>query len=148
KCIDIFLRRGARMCPRLNGILFCGKAKGIPTHGMQDVEAAHTAIASQDIRSRIPLGMAYMQAGPARIGKHVQDVVLLLLGAIRRAKGLVFLPVALPTRLNRLGVVTGHRNDSWYPTSSMKQKKPVAPARACSNSYCKSASAWPIARSK
>ena len=45
---------------------------------MQDVEAAHAFVAGDDVRGGVAFGMADVQAGAARIGEHVEDVVFRL----------------------------------------------------------------------
>ena len=50
------------MNPRLDGVLFGGKAEGVVAHGMQDIEALHALVAGKNIRCDIAQGMAYVQA--------------------------------------------------------------------------------------
>src|SRR5690606_31316279 len=58
--IDVLLRRFRRMHACLNRMLFGGQAKGIPTHRVQNMLAAHAGVATDDIGRRIALGMADM----------------------------------------------------------------------------------------
>ena len=64
----------------LNRSVFGRQTKGIPTHGMQDVKAAHPLKASQRVTNRIVSNVADVQ-GAARVRQHLQDVVFRL-GAV------------------------------------------------------------------
>lgn len=41
-----------------DGGIFCRQAKGVPTHGVQNVEALHTIVASNNVADRIVAGVA------------------------------------------------------------------------------------------
>ena len=90
----------------LDGILLRGQAECVPAHGMQDVETAHSPIASQDVGGGVPFRMTDVQAGAARIREHVEDVELrfgrieILFIRIRRVKNLPLIPDGLPLRLD------------------------------------------------
>ena len=64
----------------LDGVLLGGQAKGVPAHGMQDVDPAHPFEAGNDVGGRVAFGMADVQPVAARIGKHVEHVVFRLRG--------------------------------------------------------------------
>ena len=92
-----------------DGVLFGGKAEGVPAHRVQDVITAHPLVAANDVGGRVALGMADVQAGSARVGKHVEDVELGPRGIeVDRAKGLVPFPFGLPLGLDTLRVVRRH----------------------------------------
>lgn len=105
KSIDVFFRRGAGMLTRFDGILFRRQSKGIPSHRVQDVVASHALVTSDDVRGGVALWVAYVQAGTAGIGEHVQDEVLWLAGikvrvaGIGSVKGVCRFPCILPLRL-------------------------------------------------
>ena len=46
----------------LNGIILCGKSKGIPPHGIQYVIPLHPSFAGNNIQCRIRSGMPYVQS--------------------------------------------------------------------------------------
>src|SRR5581483_1520041 len=98
-----------------------------------DIEAAHAAVARQDIGGRVALWVADMQPGAARIGEHVEDVILGLFRPVRRAESLALFPVPLPFRLDDFGIVTRHTVKLLHRHArapSYKQKSPGPPARA------------------
>ena len=84
----------ARVRAGLDGVLLGGQAEGVPAHRVQHVEAAHPLVAGQDVGGGVALGMADVQAGAAGVGEHVEDVVLRLVGDVRRAEGPVLQPVS------------------------------------------------------
>ena len=76
KIRDVGLGGDPRVLARLHGVLLRRQAERVPTHRVQHVEALGPAIARQDVRRRVPLGMPDMQAGPGGVGEHVEDVEL------------------------------------------------------------------------
>ena len=92
----------ARMLSGLDGKLFRGQPEGIPTHRVQDVEAAHPLEAGDDVGGRVSFDVAHVQTLAARIRKHVEDVELRLcwiksgVPRIRRTKHSVGQPSGLP----------------------------------------------------
>ncbi len=44
-------------------VLFGGKAECVPAHRMQDVEATHALVASEDVGGSVALWVAHVQAG-------------------------------------------------------------------------------------
>src|SRR5262249_33524579 len=105
---DIILRVDAWVLPSLDRVLLRGETESVPPHWMHNVPAAHSAISSQDVGRGVALGMTNVEAGPARVREHVQNVKLLLIGlfrGIRGAKGLIVSPISLPTRLDYFGKV-------------------------------------------
>ena len=75
------------------GVVYAGNPEGIV--------ALHPLHAGHDIRCRVALGMACMQAHAGRIGEHIQNIILGL-GEIPhiRMEGIVFLPIFVPLGLN------------------------------------------------
>ena len=106
--VDVLLGGGAGVRAGLDGVLLGRQAEGVPAHRVQHVEAAHPPVAGQDVGGGVALRVADVQAGPAGVREHVEDVELRLVRQVRRAEGLVLQPVFLPARLDRLGVVTRH----------------------------------------
>ena len=64
------------MLSGLNGKLFCRESESVPPHRMQNVEAAHPLIASENVGGGVSFHMAHLQPLAARIRKHVEHVVL------------------------------------------------------------------------
>ena len=103
----MFCARGDRgMLAGLDRVLLGRQTEGIPAHRMQHVEAAHAFVAGEDVRRRVALRMADVQARAARIGEHVEDVVFRFRGieirfaGIRSVKRAALFPDGLPFRLN------------------------------------------------
>ena len=65
------------MLTRLDGILFCGQAVGVVSHGVEDIEALQTLVAGIDVAGDVAEGMSHVQTCAAGIGEHVQDIELL-----------------------------------------------------------------------
>ena len=79
--VDIPLGGDARVLTRLDRVLFGRQAEGIPSHRMEHIVAAQPVIAGQDVRCGVPFNVADMEAVSARVGKHIEDEVLLRLGS-------------------------------------------------------------------
>ncbi len=109
----------------LDRVLLGGQAEGVPAHRVQHVEPAHSLVAAQDVGGRVALGMADVQARPAGIGKHVEDVEL---GPgrieIDRAERLVPFPFGLPLGLDALRVIRRHAG-----TLRPRPPRPLSTAR-------------------
>ena len=52
--------RDLRMLACLDGILLCGKSKGVITHGMEDIEALQSLVPGENVTGDITQGMPYM----------------------------------------------------------------------------------------
>ena len=115
KGLDVALRGDGRMHAGADGVALGRQAVGVPAHRVQDIEAAHALIAGDDVGRRVSLRVTHMQPLPGGIGKHVEDVEFRLREIDLRRKGPVHLPVLLPLRLDKLGVV-GHL--SLYVTAA------------------------------
>ena len=90
---------------RLDSVLLGRKAKRVPSHGMQDIEAFHTLESRQNVGRRVPKGVPNMQPSPTGVGEHVEDVALGPGGVeavadVRGAERAALLPVRLPPRLD------------------------------------------------
>src|ERR1700677_258119 len=71
---DVFFGRRAGVLPGADGILLGGKSEGVPTHGMEDIEAAGAAVAGENVRRGITFGMADVQARAGRVREHVKNL--------------------------------------------------------------------------
>ena len=110
---DVFGGGDGGMRSGLDGVLFGGQAEGVPSHGVQDVEAVHAFEAAPDIRRRIAFRMADVEARSGRVGEHVEYVEFFpRFVAVHGLEGFVFLPKGLPFGFDvsgRVGVgASGH----------------------------------------
>ncbi len=64
------------MLAGLDGELFGWESESVPSHRMQNVEAAHPLVTSEDVGGGVSLHMADVQPLAARIRKHVEHVIL------------------------------------------------------------------------
>src|SRR6478672_11384668 len=114
-------------------ILLGGQTERVPTHGMQNVEAEHPFMASNDVRCGITFGMSDVQPRPARVGKHIENVkfwfrrIETLFTRIGRVKKLPLLPNGLPFRFDLVEWIwstplAAHRISIRNPGS--REKKP------------------------
>ena len=90
-----------------DGGIFCRQAKGIPTHGVQNVEALHTIVASNNVADRIVAGVAHVNVARG-IREHFQDVLLGTPIFFMHLVDAAFFPSRLPTRLDLERVVFLH----------------------------------------
>ena len=88
----------------LDGGVLCRQSKGVPTHGLEDVLAAHALIAGDDIANGVVAHMAHVQL-PRGIGKHGQAIELLAVGVFHRLEGLGLFPVGLGRRLDGARII-------------------------------------------
>src|SRR5262245_12056614 len=102
----IFARGDGRMLSGFDRVLLRGQTERVPAHWMQDVEAAQTFIARDDVGCGIAFRMTNVQAGPAWVRKHIKHVEFWLrrietfLAGIRGMKKLPLVPDGLPFRLD------------------------------------------------
>ena len=114
---DVPLGRDPRVDAVLDGELLRRKPEGVEAHRVQDVEAAHALVARHDVGRDVAERMTHVQSDARGIRKHVQHVVLRLLGiepgiaGIPRAERLVRLPVRLPASLHGVPVVGRHESE-------------------------------------
>ncbi len=108
---DIFLGRDARMGAGFDGVLFGGKAEGVPAHGVEDVLAAHALVTADDVGRRVAFRVSDVEAVAGGVGEHIKHVQLAgcfrgrLVGSGERG---VPVPVGLPLGFDAFGVVTRH----------------------------------------
>lgn len=95
--VDVFACGDSGMDACAHGVAFCGEAKGVPSHRMQDVETTHPFVSTKDICCGVAFGMADVQACARWIGEHIKDVVFGLGGIFDHAERFVGFPVVLPT---------------------------------------------------
>ena len=127
--VGISLGSNARMLAGLDGVLLGRESEGIPTHGVENVEAIHALVATDNVSGGVALGVPYVQTLTRRIREHVQDVVFRLgrieafLAGTGSAEGFVFSPMGLPfgfELVERVGLAfVGHdvgreRNREWW----------------------------------
>ena len=65
----------------LDGGVFCGQTEGVPTHRVQDIEAAHPFIAGQRVADRVVAQVSDVERA-AGVGKHLENVIFGLLGVL------------------------------------------------------------------
>ena len=128
-----------RVLAGFDSVLLGGQAEGIVAHRMEDVEAPHAFVAPDDIGGGVPFRVTDVQAGTARIGKHVQHVVFRLgrikaiiprTGSSERLGGI---PAGLPGWLKfterKWFAGVGHgreRRPLWGLPARLKSKTPAA----------------------
>ncbi len=111
---DVLLGGFPRVHAMLHGVLFCRQSERIVAHRMEHVESGHPLEPCDDVGGGVAFRMAHMQAGPGRVGEHVQHVVLgfVCVEAFVPGVGLpersVLLPIGLPLGLDGLEVVAWH----------------------------------------
>src|ERR1043166_2462818 len=87
-------------------VLLRGQTKRVPSHRVQDIEAAHAFIARNNVSRCVAFWMTNVQPRPARVRKHIEHVefclrrIETLLAGIRRVKKLALIPDGLPFRLD------------------------------------------------
>src|ERR1041385_2653160 len=94
------------MLTGLDRVLLSGKTEGVPTHRVQDVEAAQAFVARDDVCCRVTFRMTDVQPRPARVREHIEHVKLRLCRIetgflrIKCMKKLALIPDGLPFRLD------------------------------------------------
>ena len=103
---DVARRVLARVFAGLDGVLLGGQAERVPAHRVQDVEPLHAPVARDDVRGRVTLRVADVQARAAGVGEHVEHVELrpggveIRVAGVGRAEGFLLGPDRLPFRLD------------------------------------------------
>ena len=97
--LDVGARPNAGIHLVLDGRVLRRQPKRIPTHRMQHTEAAHALVTRQRIADRIVPYVPHMQRA-ARVGQHLQHVILRLRSVCGRAVQPGVLPGLLPLGLN------------------------------------------------
>jgi hypothetical protein len=91
-----------RVLAGLDGVLLGGQAERVVAHRVEHVVAGHALVAADDVGGGVTFRVADVQAGAARVGKHVEHVVFRLGGievrvaGTRGAEGFFGLPALLP----------------------------------------------------
>src|ERR1051325_8596339 len=79
-------------------VLLRGQAERVPTHWVQDIEAAHTFVTRNDVSCSVAFRMSNVQPGAARVRKHIEHVKFWLrrvecfLAGVGRVKKLALVP--------------------------------------------------------
>ena len=89
----------------LDGIILCGKAESIPSHGIEHIVALHPALAGHDIQSRVGSGMSHMQPLSRRIRELYQCIILGFRIVFGSSKRFFIIPDSLPFFLHLVVVV-------------------------------------------
>ncbi len=110
---DVLLGGLSRVHAVLDGVLLRRQAERVVPHRVQHVESGHAAVAGDDVRGGVALGMPHVQPGPGRIGEHVQHVELPAVpeGVVTRvglAERALVRPVRLPFGFDGFEVICGH----------------------------------------
>ena len=109
--VDVLVGPLGGMNTPLDGGVFGREAKGIPSHGMQNVVTPHGHEPGHHIANGVVPDVAHVD--PARgIGKHLQAVVFGLAGLLFHPVEVMVLPVLLPLEFYSLGIVFFHFHSS------------------------------------
>ena len=92
---DVFIGPRCRMNFMLDGGIFGRHTKGVPAHGMQDIESPHALVAGNHIADCVIADMADMNFAGG-VGKHFQQIVFFLLRIFRDFICFFLLPLLLP----------------------------------------------------
>ena len=104
---DVVVGPDAWMRVVLDGGVFGGEAEGVPTHGMEDVEAAHALDAGDDVADGVVAHVAHVH-GAGGVGQHFEDVVFGLRGVSFGFEDAGFGPALLPLGFDFLWVIVRH----------------------------------------
>src|ERR1700730_3043187 len=104
---DVVVGPGAWVCVVLDGGVFGGQAEGIPAHGMQHIETAHTLYAGHHVADGVIAHVAHVHRARG-IGQHLQRVILGLSGIYFRFEDARLGPALLPLSFDFLWVVFRH----------------------------------------
>ncbi len=112
---------------RFDSILLGRQAKGVVAHGVQDVVTSHALKTAIHVGGGVSYRVSDVKPFAGWVGKHVEHVQLGLGAIIRRAEGLVLLPVFLPPGLDIVRVVNRHRFPrNWNIATEPGRRKPVS----------------------
>ena len=103
--VDIVDGSDCGMLPRLYGVLLCGQAVSVISHGIQDIETLQTFVTGINVRSDVSQRMSHMQTCAAGVGEHVQYIIFLLCFVFRHLVGFIFYPSFLPFLFNLSEIV-------------------------------------------
>ncbi len=88
------------------GVVFGGQAERVPAHRMEDVEARHPLVATDDVAGDVVVEMADGEAVAGRIGEHFEDVEFRARGILASEVEVGALPFVTPLGLDSFRVVT------------------------------------------
>ena len=127
--VGIGLGSNARMLAGLDSVLLGRQSEGIPTHWVENVEAIHALVATDDVSGSVSLGVPNVQTLARRIWEHVENVVFrlgrieALIARTGSTEGFIFGPMGLPfgfELVERVGLafvrhdVERERNREWW----------------------------------
>ena len=92
--VDVFGGPLGRWNIVLDGCIFCGQAKGIPTHGLQHILSLHALVATNDICNGVIAYMPHVQFATG-VGEHGQAVEFLSGVIGLHGKTVIFKPLFL-----------------------------------------------------
>ncbi len=102
--VDIGVSPLGRVHMMLDGRVFSGQAEGVPTHGVQHVEALHAFAARHHVAYGIVAHMTHVYV--ARwIGKHLQYIIFGLVALVRDGEGFLLTPAGLPFFFDSLRII-------------------------------------------
>ena len=137
---DVVAGPGLGVRPVLDGGVLGGKAEGVPTERMQDVEPPHPLHAGDDVPDHVVADVSDVGV-PRRIGEHDEAVVLGAPRLLGHLEGALVGPAPLPLLLDGLRIVVGHgvqpggmrvgpvRNGRFDTIIASRRRRDAAPAR-------------------
>ncbi len=102
---DVARRRFLRLDPHLDGVVLRRQAESVPSHGVQDVEPAHTHEARHRVGGHVVAAVTDRETVTRRVREEVEAVVLRGVGGVRSAVDAALLPDTLPPRFDGVRVV-------------------------------------------
>ena len=115
---DICHRGLFGVLPRLDGILLGGQTIRVEAHRVEHVEALQTLVATVDITGDIAERMPHMQSRPARVGEHIQHIVVRLGAVVADLINTFFFPLRLPLAFNLCKIVVHIFRVNYYSVLS------------------------------
>ncbi len=107
---DVLFGVDPRVDAGVDGVLLCRQAERVVAQGVQDVEALHAFVPTEDVGTDVAQRMADVQALAGRVGEHVEDEQLRAIadglgvghgpGGVRSVEGAVGFPGVLPPGLD------------------------------------------------
>ena len=76
--VGVVLGIDAGMLTGLDGMLFGRETKGVPAHGVKDIEVIHPLVSRDDIRGGVAFRVPHVKSSSAGVGEHVEHVVFRL----------------------------------------------------------------------
>ncbi len=109
--IDVLVCPSAGMGVVFNGCILSGQPEGVPPHGVEDVFSAHPLVAGHHIADGVVSNMTHVDLS-ARIGEHLQEIVLFLARILLHLEQADLLPMPLPLFLHCLRIILHGRSES------------------------------------